>query len=102
MRLSHSVICTPGGIGTMLEFFFVWQLIQEKHATPRPIVLMESSFWNWVIDWMRKEPLGRGLVGDKDFSFISIVDSPEEAFEIISNHHKEFRKRTTAVVEEPS
>jgi uncharacterized protein (TIGR00730 family) len=102
MRLSHSVICTPGGIGTMLEFFFVWQLIQVKHATPRPIVLMESSFWNGVIDWMRKEPLGRGLVGDKDFSFISIVDSPEEAFEIISNHHKEFRKRTTAVVEEPS
>jgi uncharacterized protein (TIGR00730 family) len=99
MRLSHSVVCTPGGIGTMLEFFFVWQLIQVKHATPRPIVLLEKEFWSGVIDWMRQVPLGRGLVGEKDFSNIHIVDTPEEVFEIISAHHREFRARAGAVEE---
>lgn len=101
MRLSHSVVCTPGGIGTMLEFFFVWQLIQVKHATPRPIVLLERAFWSGILDWMREVPLKRGLVGEKDFGVIHIVDTPEEVFEIISSHHREFRARSGAV-EEPA
>jgi uncharacterized protein (TIGR00730 family) len=99
IRLSHSVVCTPGGIGTLLEFFFVWQLIQVKHATPRPIVLLEKEFWEGVLDWMRNVPLARGLVGEKDFSNIHIVDTPEEVFEIISAHHREFRARSGAIEE---
>lgn len=101
IRLSHSVVCTPGGIGTLLEFFFVWQLIQVKHATPRPIVLLERAFWSGVLDWMKETPLKRGLVGEKDFGVIHIVDTPEEVFEIISQHHREFRARSGAV-EEPA
>jgi predicted Rossmann-fold nucleotide-binding protein len=93
------VVCTPGGIGTLLEFFFVWQLIQVKHATPRPIVLLEKKFWEGVLDWMRDVPLARGLIGEKDFSNIHIVDTPEEVFEIISTHHREFRARSGAVQE---
>jgi predicted Rossmann-fold nucleotide-binding protein len=102
IRLSNSVVCTPGGIGTILELFFVWQLIQVKHATPRPIVLLERSFWEGFFEWMKSEPLGRGLMGDKDFSVIHIVDTPTEAFDIISKHHQEFRSRTSKIVEEPT
>lgn len=101
MRLSHSVVCTPGGIGTLLEFFFVWQLIQVKHATPRPIVLLEKEFWQGAIEWLKQQPLARGLMGEKDFGCIHVVDTPEEVFEIISAHHGEFRART-ASIEEPS
>jgi len=102
IRLSNSVVCTPGGIGTLLEFFFVWQLIQVKHATPRPIVLLEKKFWEGILEWMKTEPLGRGLLGEKDFSVIHVVDTPEEAFDIISAHHKEFRLRKSKAVEEPT
>lgn len=102
IRLSNSVVCTPGGIGTLLEFFFVWQLIQVKHATPRPIVLLEKKFWEGVLDWMKKEPLARGLLGEKDFSIIHMVDTPAEAFDIISAHHQEFRERKSKIVEEPT
>ena len=85
----------------MLEFFFVWQLIQVKHATPRPIVLLEKDFWSGIIDWMRDIPLKRGLVGEKDFNTIHIVDTPQEVFEIISAHHREFRSRAVGI-DEPS
>jgi uncharacterized protein (TIGR00730 family) len=101
MRLSHSVICTPGGIGTILELFFVWQLIQVKHVAPRPVVLMEKAYWQGILDWMRAETCARGLMNTKDFDFIHLVDTPEEAFEIISAHHKEFRSRVLRV-QEPS
>jgi uncharacterized protein (TIGR00730 family) len=95
MRLSHAVVCTPGGIGTLLEFFFVWQLIQVKHATPRPIVLLERAFWEGVLNWMKEVPLARGLLGEKDFGVIHIADTPEEVFEIISKHHQDYRARAT-------
>lgn len=101
MRLSHSVICTPGGIGTILELFFVWQLIQVKHVPPRPIVLLDKGYWSGLLDWMRAETCARGLMSEKDFSFIHLVDTPEEAFEIISAHHKDFRARVLRV-EEPT
>lgn len=101
IRLSHSVVCTPGGIGTLLEFFFVWQLIQVKHTTPRPIVLLERAFWEGIIEWLRNVPLARGLVGEKDFGVIHIVDTPEEVFEIISAHHRDFRAKS-GKIEEPA
>ncbi|MCI5065516.1 LOG family protein [bacterium] len=88
MRLSDSVIATPGGIGTVLELFFAWQLIQVKHLPPRPIVLMDKSFWCGMIEWMKEVVLARGLVSAKDFDVITIVDTPEEVFQVISEHHK--------------
>jgi uncharacterized protein (TIGR00730 family) len=91
MRLSDAIICTPGGIGTLLELYFSWQLIQVKHIGMRPIVLLDASYWNGLIEWMKAVPLARGLVSPWDFDCLSIVDSPEEAFEIISRHHEEFK-----------
>jgi predicted Rossmann-fold nucleotide-binding protein len=50
---------------------------------------------------MKAVPLQRGLVGEKDFNMIHIVDTPQEVFEIISEHHKEFRSRSGSI-EEPA
>lgn len=90
MRLSHAIVITPGGIGTLLELFFSWQLLQVKHMSPRPMVLLDKGFWSGLIDWMKDHPLARKLVGEKDFDCIHMVDTPEEAVEIISADHKNF------------
>ncbi len=88
MRLSDAVIVTPGGIGTLLELYFAWQLIQVKHISARPIVLMDKSYWCGLIDWMKEVVLARGLVSAKDFDNLKIVDTPEEVLEIITEHHE--------------
>lgn len=92
MRLSHSVIATPGGIGTILELAFAWQLIQVGHMEMKPIILMGKDFWGGFLSWMKEFPLSRALMSPKDFDVISLVDTPEEVFELISQHHKAFRK----------
>ncbi len=96
MRLSHSIIVTPGGIGTLLELFFSWQLIQVKHLSARPIVLLDEDYWTGLLDWMKNFPLARSLVSAKDFDNICIVDTPEQAIEIITKDHKEFLKQHPA------
>lgn len=92
MRLSHSIIITPGGIGTVLELFFAWQLIQVKHLEPRPLVFLGKDFWSGLVEWLKSKPLADGLVSAKDFDHIQIVDSPREAYEIIAGHHQVFRQ----------
>ena len=39
MALSDAVIVAPGGIGTLLELFYSWQLIQVQHVCETPIIL---------------------------------------------------------------
>jgi len=91
MRLSHSIVVTPGGIGTVLELFFAWQLIQVKHITMRPIVLLDRAYWTGLIDWVQEYTLGRGLISPEDMDQISIVDTPEEAAELIRRNHREVK-----------
>ena len=77
----------------MLELYFSWQLIQVKHIERRPIVLLDSTYWTGLIDWMKAVPTARGLIGGKDFDWISIVDTADEAYEIISAEHRSFVKK---------
>ncbi len=90
MRLSNSVILTPGGIGSLLELLFTWQLIQVKHLSPRPIVLMDKVFWSGFIEWMKDYPAARKLVSPADFDGIKMVDTPQEVFDLIKVDFENF------------
>ncbi|MCB9029434.1 MAG: LOG family protein [Deltaproteobacteria bacterium] len=90
MRLSNSVICTPGGVGTVLELVFTWQLIQVRHLPPRPIILMDRGFWAGFMEWLRDYPVARKLINPGDLDVIQIVDTPEEVHAIIKEHYGNF------------
>ena len=91
MRLSNAIIVTPGGIGTLLELYFSWQLLQVAHMTERPIILIHSEFWKGLIDWMKEQQLGNGLVSESDFRFLHLVDTPKEAHAIIMKEYQKFK-----------
>lgn len=92
MNLSNAVVVERGGIGTLLELYFTWQLVQVGHMPKRPIILMDRAFWNGLICWMKDEQLGRGLLSGWDFDWIHMVDKPEAALDIIRKDHKKFLK----------
>src|SRR6185436_2845599 len=83
VRLSSAFIVVPGGIGTALELFMVWQLLQVKHVTAHPLILV-GTMWNGLIDWMRATMLERGLVSPPDFDTIAVVGSTDEAVRIVA------------------
>lgn len=96
MRLSNSVIIVPGGIGTLLELYFTWQLIQVGHMPKRPLILVGSEFWKGLIIWMRDVVSKEKLVSLGDLDFISIVDTPEEAIQIIKADFEKFQTEKLA------
>ena len=92
MRLSSCVVATPGGVGTLLEIYYTWQLLQLGHLSERPLILVNKKFWEGLIEWMKSSQLKNNLMSEKDFRFIHFVDTPEAAMEIISKEHKKFKQ----------
>src|SRR5215212_6474311 len=82
IRLSSAFIVMPGGIGTALELFMVWQLLQVKHVTAHPLILV-GTMWNGLIDWIKESMVSRGLVSAPDLDMVSVVASSEGAIPII-------------------
>ena len=90
MRLSHAIIVVHGGVGTVLELFFSWQLIQVGHIEERPIILVGKKFWSGLIDWVKENQVKNGLVSEHELRWVHLVDTPEEAVELLKKEHSEF------------
>jgi hypothetical protein len=99
MRLSHGIIVMPGGIGTILELYFSWQLIQVKHIDPRPLVLVGTKFWSGLVEWMKTTILEKNLVSSGDFECLHIVDTPEAAVEIVKRDFERFSAKKAAAAD---
>ena len=85
VKYASSFICFPGGFGTMHEFFNSMTLIQTGKADRFPVILIGTSFWNGVIDWMRQCMLdGRyDTIDPDDFDLFIITDDLSQAVEIV-------------------
>ncbi len=89
MLLSNAVVVMPGGVGTCLEFFYTWQLIQVNHICKIPVILV-GEMWRTLIHWVIDQPLKKGYLSSGDLDFIVVVDKAEEAVELIKKAKEEF------------
>ena len=88
VKYAQAFIVMPGGFGTLDELFEVLTLIQTKKITPVPIVLMGSDFWTGMKDWIEKIMKEEfKTISPHDMDLIPIVDTPEEAFNIIRDFY---------------
>tara|TARA_B100001559_G_scaffold40996_2_gene30403 strand:+ start:500 stop:1207 length:708 start_codon:yes stop_codon:yes gene_type:complete len=92
MRISHAVIVTPGGIGTVLELLYTWQLIQVNHISKRPVILL-GDMWNGLIEWMKSEPLKKRLMDDSDFDHIKVVQNIDDVVILLKPLINDFYKK---------
>jgi uncharacterized protein (TIGR00730 family) len=82
MLLSNVVVVAPGGVGTCLEFFYAWQLMQVKHTCKTPIIMM-GEMWVGLIQWIKEQPLKRGLLSEDDLSNIVVVKDWKDVHELV-------------------
>lgn len=102
IRLSHAVVVAPGGIGTLLELMYIWQLLQLDAVEPRPTILLGRGYWEGLLTWMREAPLAEGLVNPEDLDAVSLVDTPEEALRLLEANHAQFRVRAQQALLHPA
>lgn len=92
MRISHAVIVTPGGIGTLLELFYTWQLMQVNHIKPRPFILLGHSMFDPLIQYMEDVPVHLNLMNRDDMRMLQVVDTVDEVVKFLEPHIEHFRK----------
>ena len=91
MLVSNAVVVAPGGVGTLLELFYTWQLVQVKHVCHIPIILMGEP-WPELVQWLRKWPLKRRYFDKKDLDMLFWAKDFKQAIEVIDEAYKEFKR----------
>ena len=91
IKYAQGFIVLPGGVGTLDELFEAITLIQTKKIGKFPIVLVGKSFWVGLIEWIKQIMLKKEKnVSPEDLDLFSVVDTADEALEIINNFYNKF------------
>jgi uncharacterized protein (TIGR00730 family) len=94
VKYASAFVCFPGGFGTMDEFFESMTLIQTDKTPPMKVVLIGSSFWNPLADWIRDTMLkAHAAISPGDLKLFTITDDLDEAVEQIRKHHEVQEKK---------
>ena len=90
VKYSQGFIVMPGGMGTMDELFEAITLIQTGKIGKFPIVLVGSTFWGGLVDWIKTTMLSEGNISPEDLDLIQVVDTSEDAIEIINDFYGKY------------
>jgi uncharacterized protein (TIGR00730 family) len=83
MALSDAVVVAPGGIGTLLELFYTWQLVQVGHVCRTPIILF-GEVWRPLLHWINGQVVARGYVDAADLQGVFLVeDGPQQVVDLV-------------------
>ena len=82
---AQAYVIMPGGFGTLDEMTEMITLIQTgKIPSNVPVILVGKKFWQPFLDWINTTVVDEQRFVDKDeMSFMHLVDSAQEAFDII-------------------
>jgi uncharacterized protein (TIGR00730 family) len=80
--LAKALVVFPGGFGTLDEFFEILTLAQtHKLAKKILVIVYGKEYWNRVLNL---EALAdSGTISPEDVNGFTMVDTPEEAFEVL-------------------
>ncbi len=90
MRYSQGYIVLPGGFGTLDELFEAITLIQTDKLVNFPIVLIDKSYWSGLFEWVKETMLKNGNISEDDLEIFQLVDSVEEAVEVIEDFYTKY------------
>lgn len=91
MKYSQGFIVLPGGFGTLDEMFEALTLIQTGKVARFPIVLVGTSYWSGLMDWVKQTMLlQEHNINEEDLNLFRLVDTAEEAAEHIFRFYDKY------------
>ena len=89
VKYAVALVAYPGGFGTLDEFSEAVTLIQTNKILHVPLILVGKKFWQPMVDWFKNTMLLEfSAISPADLELFSLVDTPEEACEIITRIHR--------------
>ncbi len=83
VKYSQGFIVLPGGLGTLDETFEALTLAQTQKITTFPVVLVGTSYWSGLLDWLRDTVLADGKIAETDLERLTLTDDIDEAVDLM-------------------
>jgi uncharacterized protein (TIGR00730 family) len=90
IKYSQGFVVMPGGFGTLDELSEALTLIQTKKIGRFPIVLVGKKYWAGLMGWIHEALLKEGMINEEDLDLFSVVDTPEEAVNVIDEFYSKY------------
>ena len=90
MKYAQGFVVLPGGFGTLDELFEAFTLIQTHKIGRFPIILMGTSYWSGLFEWIKKTMLEQGNINKEDLDLFQMTDSSDEAVLIIKSFYEKY------------
>lgn len=87
VKFAVAFVVLPGGVGTLDELFEAITLVQTNKIDKIPIILVNTSFWGGLIEWLKEQLLAQGMIDDDNLNLIQLVNTKEEVFTLIDDFY---------------
>ncbi len=78
VRFARAFVILPGGFGTLDEMFESLTLIQTHRIQSFPTILVDSEFWDPLLEWIDRGLEDNGLISPGDKELLVVADEPDQ------------------------
>jgi uncharacterized protein (TIGR00730 family) len=79
VKYAQAFVILPGGFGTLDEMFEALTLVQTQKVTRFPVILIGTSYWRGLVDWLRDTVAANGKIGSSDLGLLHVTDDVDDA-----------------------
>ncbi len=83
IKYSSAFVILPGGFGTLDELSEVLTLIQTNKGQQVPIIFVQKSFWEGLLNWFKDTLVANKTIKPEDLNLLTVVDTAKEVVDII-------------------
>ena len=88
VKYAQAFVVLPGGFGTLDELMEAITLIQTSKIKQIPIILVGTSFWSGLIDWLKQTLLSQNnTISEGDLDLFSCVDTADEVIDLLKQYY---------------
>lgn len=88
VKFACAYVVLPGGYGTLDELGEVLTLVQTRKIRSIPVIMVQRSYWQGLIDWIGDRMVSEGMIDANDLNLMQLIDEPEGVVEAIFNHYE--------------
>jgi uncharacterized protein (TIGR00730 family) len=83
VKYAQGFVVLAGGLGTLDEVFEALTLVQTRKVTSFPVVLLGTTYWRGLIDWLRDTVLAGGRMNAVDLDLLQLTDDVSDVVRIV-------------------
>ncbi|MFZ6863486.1 TIGR00730 family Rossman fold protein [Undibacterium sp. Ji67W] len=89
VKYADAYVVYPGGFGTMDEVSEVLTLMQTGKTRRIPVILVGTSFWGGLLEWIKVQMAGNGMIAPEDLNLVQLIDEPANIVDAIYAFYEE-------------